>query len=665
MNLEKFFDPKSVAVIGASSDPKKVGFALVKNLSENKNIKIFPVNLEHKEIPEGVDLAVIAVKADLVPQILEDCGKKKIKNAIIISSGFKETGEVGKELENQISKIAKENNINLLGPNCIGVINTHENFNCTFAFANPLTGNIAFLSQSGALGTAILDIAVSEGVGFSKFISLGNEVQLNEINFLNYLKNDKDTESILVYLEKLSDGSAFMELVKEITKTKPIVVLKAGRSVSGVRAISSHTGSLAPDDAVFSSACKQSGVITVNSIREFFNMAKLFQMGIKKPLQKITILTNGGGPSVVATDLIENSKFLSLAELSEETKQKLKKVLPPAASIQNPVDILGDALSDRFENALKILVEEKESDAIFLLVTPQMMTEIQKTNELVKKYFKQKPIIPVFMGSPRNFLNFNFAKDVVEALDDLTPPAPLNLRGEKEAKPLPPRVPFKKLPQKGTLDEVLQQMPFEKMSQILNEYNIKISGKFIKNKDNLYNALNEYSGGPYAMKIISPDIIHKTDAGAVKLNIKNIEEAKKVWDEMHSKNQKANIEGVLVQKMEKNGREIIIGMKRDATFGPTILFGLGGILAEAIKDVTMRIAPISKEEALKMMYEIKGIKILQGLRGELSVNFDLPADIIVNLSRLALAHPEIKEIDLNPVIATDTSATIVDARIMV
>ena len=651
MNLEKFFDPKSVAVIGASSDPKKVGYALVKNLSQNKNIKVFPVNLENKEIPENIDLAVIAVRADLVPQILKECGKKKIKNAIIISSGFKETGEAGKELENQVSKIAQENGINLLGPNCLGIINTKNNLNASFAVQKPLPGKIALLSQSGALGTAMIDWAVDEGVGFSKFISLGNEVQLTEIDFLKYLKDDSDTESILIYLEKLSDGPAFMELVKEITKTKPIVVLKAGRSTSGIKAISSHTGSLAPDDVVFSSACKQSGVITVNSIREFFNMAKLFQMGITKPLQKITILTNGGGPSVVATDLIETSHSLILADLGEETKEKLKKVLPPMASVQNPVDILGDALSDRFENALKILVEEKETDAIFLLVTPQMMTEIQKTNELVKKYFEQKPIIPVFMGGHHDFVNFNFAKDVVEVLDNLAFLRPL----------------LRKLPQRRGLGEgkiSLSQMLFSDMSKILNEYNIKISGKFIKNKDELYNALNEYGEGPYAMKIISPDIIHKTEVGAVKLNIKNIEEAKKVWDEMYAKNSKLNIEGILVQKMSA-GREIIIGIKRDATFGPTILFGLGGIFTEAIKDTTIRIASLEKEEALKMMHEIKGIKILQGLRGQPPVNFDLLADIIVNLSHLATEHPEIKEIDLNPVMATENSATIVDARVMI
>ncbi|OHB14313.1 MAG: hypothetical protein A2431_02485 [Candidatus Zambryskibacteria bacterium RIFOXYC1_FULL_39_10] len=667
--MDKFFNPKSVAVIGASSDHKKVGFALVKNLSENKKIKVFSVNLENKEIPDDVDLAIIAVKAELVPQILEDCGKKQITNAIVISSGFKEMGPVGKELEDKVAAVAKQNNINLLGPNCLGIIDTKSDLNASFSPHKPLPGKIALLSQSGALGTAMLDWATGEGVGFSKFISLGNEAQLNEIDFLKYLKDDDDTDSILIYLEKVSDGGEFMRLVSEITKSKPVVILKAGVSEHGSKAVMSHTGSLVPSSMAFSGACKQAGAVTVSSLREFFNVAKLLSLGVKtnKPVQNLIILTNGGGPSVVAADLVDNSKSLSLVELNENTKEELKKVLPPMAAIGNPVDIIGDALSDRYEKALDVLCEVEEADGIIVMLTPQMMTEVEATAKLLMKYKNKKMILPVFMGGPSvqagrvaliesGLVNFAFAKDVTEALDGLTsPPAPLLDAGEGRKK--------KTISDSIPTESLLHQMPFNDTSKILGDFNIFINGKFLKNKDELYNSLNEYGEGPYAIKMISPDIIHKTDLAAVALNIKNIEEAKKAWDQMHSINSKANIEGVLVQKMSA-GREVIIGMKRDATFGPTILFGLGGILAEAIKDTTIRIAPISKDEALKMMQEIKGIKILQGMRGEPPVNFDLLADILVNLSRLALAHPEIKEIDLNPVMATDTSATIVDARVM-
>lgn len=685
MSLENFFNPKSVAVIGASNDKNKVGYALMKNLLDGAKREIYPITLSEKEIlgipasasvlniSEKIDLAIIAVRADIVPQVLADCGKKQISNAIIISAGFKEIDSVGKELEDQIKNIAKEQGMTILGPNCLGVVSTRENFNSTFATGSPPAGSIAFLSQSGALGAAVLDMAVSDNVGFSKFISLGNEAQLTEIEFLKFLADDEHTKSIFIYLEKLSNGPEFIELAGKISKTKPIVVLKAGRSSHGARAVSSHTGSLAPDEAVFSAACKQAGIITVNSIRGFFNMAKLFQMGTTKPLQKITILTNGGGPSVIATDLVDLSCSLSLAQISEQAKEKLKKVLPSMASVQNPVDIIGDALSDRFEKALEILVKEKETDAILLLVTPQMMTEARKTAELVKKYSPQKPIIPVFLGGPhitpaKEFLkengmvNFDFPIDAISVLASLSGGLP------KITHPDP------SLTTREGQGEQLTQMSFKDASKILNDYDLSISGKFVKDKDELYNVVNEYDGDALAMKIISSDIIHKTDSGAVALNIKNVEEAKKAWDEMRAKNQKANTEGVLIQRMEKparpnghsgGGREVIIGMKRDTTFGPTILFGLGGILAEAIKDTALRIAPVEKEGALKMMKEIKGAKILQGMRGEKPINFDLLTDIIVNLSKLSLEHPEIKEIDLNPIICSENSATIVDARIMI
>lgn len=676
--MDKFFNPKSVAVIGASSDKNKAGFALMKNLQSGGDREIFPVNLEHKEIPENVDLAVIAVKADLVPQILEDCAKKKITNAIVISSGFKEIGPAGKELEDKIAAVAKENNISLVGPNCLGIIDTKNDLNASFSPHKPLPGKIALLSQSGALGTAMLDWASGEGVGFSKFISLGNEAQLTEIDFLNYLKDDTDTNAILIYLEKVSGGGEFIRLVSEITKNKPVVILKAGVSEHGSKAVMSHTGSLAPSSMVFSGACKQAGAVTVSSLREFFNVAKLLSLGISmnEPVQNLIILTNGGGPSVVAADLVDNSKSLSLVELSENTKEELKKVLPPMAAVGNPIDIIGDALSERYEKALDILCKVPEADGIIVMLTPQMMTEAEETAKILGKLKEKKKIFPVFMGGPsvergkeelkkEGFVNFDFPRDLIGALDNLANSA---------AKFLAPRTSLEKLLQRGVLEEIsLSQMPFNDMSKILGEFDISISGKFVKNKDELYNVFNEYDDSFCAMKIISPDVIHKTDTGAVKLNIKNLEEAKKAWDEMHSKINKnsppshkatAGEQGVLVQKMEK-GREVIIGMKRDATFGPTILFGLGGILAEAIKDTTIRIAPVSKDEALKMMREIKGVKILEGLRGEPPVNFDLLADIIVNLSRLSVEHPEIKEIDLNPVMVTDTSATIVDARVMV
>lgn len=682
MNLENFFNPKSVAVIGASNDKSKVGFSIVANLLAGKKREIYPITLSEKEIlgipafssvsdvPSQIDLAVIAVRADVAPQILSDCGKKQIPNAVVISSGFKEIGAAGKELEDKISTVAKEQNISLLGPNCLGIIDAKSDFNASFCARKPLLGNISFLSQSGALGAAMLDWAIGTGVGFSKFISLGNEAQLNEIDFLKYLAEDPETDSILIYLEKVSDGKEFMGLLKSITPRKPVVILKAGVSNYGASAIMSHTGSMAPEARVFTSACKQAGAITVSSLQEFFNISKLLSLGAgtNNPVKNLIVLTNGGGPSIITADEIGLSKSLSLVKLDENVKNELRKILPPMAAVGNPVDIIGDAPAERYEKTLDILCQVREAEAIIVMLTPQMMIDVEATAHLLAKYKDKIKIFPVFMGGPSvkagrdtlvqsGLVNFTFSGNVVKALDSLAndAPKPESPRGDLEENSL--RSPLRNL-----------QMPFADMSKILSDHGISISGKFIKMKEDLESALKSVGDRPYAMKAILPSIVHKTDAGAVKLNISNLEEATSVWEEMEQKvlsqNPEAKIEGMLVQQMV-SGREVIIGMKQDVTFGPTILFGLGGILAEAIKDATLRVAPITKDEALKMMQEIKGVKILQGMRGEKPVKFDSLADIIVNLSRLSLDHLEIKEIDLNPVIVTEKSATIVDARFMI
>lgn len=683
-NLENFFNPKSVTVVGASSDKRKVGFALMSNLLSGKKLEIYPVTLKEKEIlgvpafgsvldvPGSIDLAIIAVRADMVPQVLEDCGKKQIPNAIVISSGFKEmVGSAGKDLEKRIIEIAAEQKITLLGPNCLGVIDTGNDLNASFSGRKPLAGKLAFLSQSGALGTAMIDWAVGEGIGFSKFISLGNEAQLTEIDFLKYLEEDNDTSAILMYLENINDGPEFMKIVSRITPKKPVIVIKAGMGSHGNLAAMSHTGALAPQASVFISACKQAGAVTVSSLRGFFNIVKVLSQEpkINPPVQRLIILTNGGGPSVVAADLTDRSRSLSLAELSEETKEALRKVLPPMAAIGNPIDIIGDALSERYEKALDILSGVENADGIMVIITPQMMTEVAETAKVLAKYKNKKKIFPVFIGGPEmqagrdeliksGMVCFMFPRDVTDSLDYIARNAPKLKSSLHHSQPI------------GDSAEG-RMMEFENILSLFSEYNIPVSGKFIKVKEDLDNALRECGNGPYAMKAISNAAVHKTEAGAVVLNIKNLEEANTIWEELWQKF--GQLEGILVQKMvggpafakASAGKEVIIGTKKDNTFGPTILFGLGGVLAEAIKDTVIRISPIEKEEALKMMHEIKGIKILEGMRGEPPVNFDLLADILVNLFRLALTHPEIKEIDLNPVIVTDASATIVDARVMI
>ncbi|MCK5590637.1 MAG: acetate--CoA ligase family protein [Candidatus Pacebacteria bacterium] len=674
MDFNNFFDPRSVAVIGASNNKSKVGYALLYNLLASGNAKIFPINPKETEIldtpcypsildvPEKIELAVIAVPAKIVPQILKECGEKKIPFAVVISAGFKEVGESGAELGKEIIEIAKEHNIWLLGPNCLGIIDMHSGLNATFGVNSPDKGGIALLSQSGALGTAMLDWAKDQAIGLSKFVSLGNEAVLTELDFLEFLKYDEQTKAILLYLEKVSDGKNFMHLVKEITKTKPVVVLKAGRSSRGGEAIKSHTGSIASENSVFETVCKQNGVIVVHSLRELFDIAKLFDIGILKPLKNLAILTNGGGPSIVTADLVEFSESLSLVDFSEEAKEKLKAVLPKMASVGNPIDLLGDAPSVRYRDALEILVLEKDIDAILTILTPQMMTEAKKTAEVLAFYHNLKPIIPIMIGAKavqegitaleeNGLVNFNFPEDAILALDNIA------LKKKKLKKPAVA---------KGD-QQNLTMMSFYETDALLTDYNIDLTGYFVKTREEL-EALDEQSlGQRFVIKALSEDIVHKTDMGVVKINLEGKDALLQAWDDIISISEQcvppAKIEGMLIQPMVQ-GKEIIIGMKRDSVFGPTIVFGLGGIFVEVFKDVSMRVPKIDETIARSMIEEIKGFSILNGLRGEKPVNFDALIQVIMSVARLSVEHPEIKELDLNPVIVNADSAHIVDARLM-
>ena len=691
MNLNNFFDPKSVAVIGASNDKNKVGYALVSNLKSNSR-KIFPVSISEtailglpayksvSAIKDKVDLAIIAVPAPIVPGVLEACGKKEVPAAIVISSGFKEAGDAGKELEKRIRMIAASYHIALLGPNCLGTINAHAGLNASFAAgtdtdAPPLQkGSLAVLSQSGALGAAMLDWACEEGVGFSKFISLGNEAALTEIDFLEYLAKDKETKAIMLYLEKVSDGERFVALMKGITKKKPVVILKAGRSARGSAAVLSHTGSLAPEGAIFEAACRECGAATVGSLREFYNLAKLLQLGTAKPPRAIAILTNGGGPSVVAADLVELSQTLALAHLSDRTKRDLAKVLPPMAALGNPVDILGDALPPRYESALKILVGEKAAEAIILILTPQMMTDAKGTAQLIAAYGKKKLILPVFMGREAvaegiqalhetDLVNFELPDDAIGALDALA----FAKFGKKQTKE-EPTTETKTPPKLSALKSAATLMDFAAARELLRKYQIEVAGQFVERKDALDAAMEMLGPGSFAMKVVSREISHKTDVGGVKLNIRNVNEAEAAWDEItksiRHKAPHAKIQGMLVQPMVQ-GLEIMIGMKRDPVFGPVISFGLGGIFVEAMKDVALRTTPVNKNGAQAMMQEIKGASLLHGARGQKPVNQQALIKLIINLSELAIDHPDTQAIDLNPVIASPKGAIVVDIRIIV
>jgi acetyltransferase len=425
----------------------------------------------------------------------------------------------------------------------------------------------------------------------------------------------------------------------------------------------SHTGSLASDDLVMRQAFHQAGIIVADSIRQFFNIAKLFSLGIKKPLTELVILTNAGGPAVITSDLIDLSKSLSLCKIDENEKAELKKVLPPMAGLNNPIDIIGDALSPRYDSALKILKHDSYQ-AIIVLVTPQMMTDDDKIAEVIANHSKNKILLPVFIGGQEvqkgievlkqnNLVNFDFPVDVVEALDKLA----LN-----QKKALTENTIAQEHSSSGTM------LSYEKTMKLLKDHGIVMKGILAKEKNDLREAMTKLGGDSFSLKVISKSVIHKTDMGAVKLHIKTLDEAEKAWDSMLASVLKikpdADIEGMVIQPMAV-GKEVIIGMKRDSTFDSTILFGLGGIFTEALKDTSFRVAPVTKEMALEMMHEIRGVNILSGLRGDKSVDFHKLANIIVSISDIAMSHPEIMEIDLNPVMAGADKTEIVDVRVMV
>lgn len=677
IHLHTLFNPNKVAVIGATNDETKVGYALMKNILSGSTREVYPITLSETEVlghvaytsvkavPGDIDLAVIAVRADIVASILEECAEKGIKSAVVISAGFKEMGEGGKKLEEDIARVAREHDIALLGPNCLGIMNAHANWNASFAVNNPRKGGIAFLSQSGALGTALLDWSNKEGVGFSKFVSLGNEAVLTELEFLEYLIDDEDTKAVLLYLEKVSDGKRFLELARRLASKKPLVVLRAGRSKRGSLAVASHTGSLAPSDRVFGAALAQAGAICIDSLRTLFSLSKLFELGLTtNDVQRIVVVTNGGGPSVNTADLIDLSTSLSLVTFNDEFKTTLRTVLPPMAAVGNPVDVIGDAGPSRFSDVLQILTGLDEVDVIIAIVTPQMMTDPKGIAEVLAQKHSKKAIIPVFMGGDtmlsgvnilleKNMVNFNSPTDVVEALEALA---------RHSKKILDPEAP------KPRLSTDLSMLPLAKMQAILTEYDLELEGIFVENREGVLDALRELGAGPYAMKAISSQLVHKSDLRAVKLNLPNAEALIEAWNDIelyvgnHTKD--AVIEGMLIQKMTA-GVQCIVGMKRDPIFGPTIVFGLGGIFVEILKDSSIRISPVTEEEALLQIQEIQGLPLLTGARGSNPVDLSALARVIASLSQLSLAHPEIEEVDFNPVFATPSGSHIVDARIMV
>jgi len=690
--LDYFFKPESVCLIGASTNPEKLGFKILKNLIDGGyKGKIFPVNPKAdtilnlkcyktvSEITDSVDLSIIVIPSEFVCEVVEECGKKGVRGIIVISAGFKEAGEEGKRREEKLKEIVKKYKIRLIGPNCLGIIDTKNKLNASFAFEMPPEGKISFITQSGALGTAILDWAVKENIGLSKFVSFGNKADISEIDLIEEFENDPDTNVILLYLEGVSDGRKFMDIAKKVTFKKPIIVVKSGKTESGMKTASSHTGSLSGLDTSFNSAIRQSGVIRADTIEEFFDYALIFSYQPVLKGDRIGIVTNAGGPSVIAVDMIEEIG-LKLAKFSNYTIESLKKFLPPASNIHNPVDVLGDAKADRYEKAIEYVVSDEGVDGIMVILTPQVTTEVEKTAECIAKISKkyEKPIIASFMGGKR-------VEEGIKILKENN--IPNYFSPERGIISFKAMINYKKSIEeraKGNIikfsvqnEKVKEKIDYFRRQQInligdiegreiLSLYGINVISSFLAKNENECEKFLRENKGIYVMKLVSPDIIHKTEAGGIKLNIRTPEEGKKAFLDIINSAKRykkdAKILGVQIQQMVEKGIEVIVGVNKDAQFGHLIMFGMGGIYVELLKDVSFRVIPLTDIDAENMINEVKMSKILKGYRNIPGMDINSIKETLLRISQLVSDFPEIKEMDINPLIVKENGCIAVDVR---
>jgi acetyl coenzyme A synthetase (ADP forming)-like protein len=691
--LKAFFTPQSVAVIGAAREPGKLGYGVLSNiLKYGYTGQVYPINPKADEIlglkcyptvldvPGPIELAIIVIPNKFVPQVMEECGRKGVQGAIIISAGFRESGMDGIKLEHQVLDIAKRYGIRVVGPNCLGIISTHTPLNASFAAGMPPKGSIAFMSQSGALCTAILDWALAKEIGFSHFVSLGNKADVDEVDLLQAWKDDKHSHVIIMYMEGLRDGQKFMEIARQVTQHTPVIAVKSGNTAAGSRAVSSHTGSLAGSERAYQAAFQQTGVLRATSIEQLFDYSLAFAYQPELKGRNIAIVTNAGGPGIMATDALESSG-MKLATLEPETIETLRQGLPAAANVYNPVDVIGDALADRYEHALKAVLKDKNVHGVLVILTPQVYTQIEETAEVVGRLaaLYDKPVLACFMGEEKvgpgikilnrySIPNYPFPERAVGALRAMAAfserrqrPAPQYERFEVDRERVAQIFARARSEGRVTLGDAESR-------EIMEAYGLRIPRSILARTVEEAVEAADSIGYPVVMKIASPDILHKSDIGGVRLNVANAEQVRDLFDLLIFRAQRympeAQIWGVLVQEMVAKGKEVIIGVNRDPQFGPLLMFGLGGIYVEVLKDVTFRIAPVSREEAVEMIDEIRSYHLLRGVRGEKPSDLDAIVDAILRVSQLVTDFPEIVEMDINPLMVHEAGkgAVAVDMR---
>ena len=696
MSESVFLSPKSIAVIGASDKQGSVGRAITSNIMNGYKGIVYPISPTREtvfdqkayksvlDVPDPIDLAVVITKNTIVPVVLEECGKKKIKGAIVITAGFKEVDEEGKKLEQKLKDIATKYGVKVIGPNCLGVMNLEPQtmMNSTFLKITPKSGKIALVSQSGAICAALVEDASAQGIGFSAVVSMGNKADMTEIDVLKMLADHEQTKVIVMYLEDMGDGQEFLKVCKQITKNnkKPILVLKSGRSPEGAKAAMSHTGALMGSDEIYDAVIKQSGAIRVDTMEELFDYATAFS---KQPLPTegdLVIVSNAGGPAIISTDSC--SKLgIKMAKI-EEIRPKIDAVIPPWGSSRNPVDIVGDADFNRFENVLNEVLAHKNVGSVISMCTPSATLDYDKLAEVIVKMSKKykKTMLASLMGLDEGITNreilangnvpyYTYAEGSIRALKAMlrftdwikTPEGNIAKFDVDKAKVS--KV-FDKVKEEGRTN-LLEEEGLE----ILSAYGFPLPKSILaKTEDEAVEAANKI-GYPTVMKIASPQIVHKSDAGGVKVNLSSDKEVrdafKVIVDNAKKYDSKAEIKGVLIVEMVKGGKEMIIGSKLEPGFGPVVMLGMGGIYVEILKDVTFRLAPFTDQEANDMISSIKTKKLLEGVRGEKPSDVEKLSECIQRLSQLVTDFREIKELDMNPVLVMEEGegCKILDVRI--
>ncbi len=699
-NLDKIFNPQRVAVVGASSNPGTVGYSVLRNMiNAGFTGVVYPVNPKRESVqgiqsypsvealPRTPDLAVLCTPAPTVPGLVRECGRAGIRGLVVLTAGFREAGEAGRALEAQVRSAASEfDGMRIIGPNCLGIIVPRIGLNATFAAGHPPDGNVAFISQSGALCTSILDWAVEEGIGFSHFVSVGNMLDVDFGDLIDFFGEDDKTRSILLYIESVSEARKFMSASRAFARSKPLIVYKAGRFAESAKAASSHTGAMAGEDAVYDAAFRRAGMVRVYEIGALFDAAELLAKIRPPGGPRLAILTNAGGPGVMATDALIARRG-TLAPLSPETTAKLNGLLPPFWSHGNPVDVLGDAPPERYAAALEILLSDPNVDAVLAVLAPQAVTDPTTTAQEVAAIAKKspKPVLASWMGGKlmrEGIAVFNRAGVPTYATPDQAVEAFMHLVDYarnlellyETPREVPVRFPLDQATVRKTLRPILEKggiLSEADSKAVLAAYGIPVVRPLPARSAEEAVARAEGAGYPVVLKVLSPDITHKTDVGGVALGLHSAEEVRAAYQRMvetvGKRAPRARIEGVTVQRMVDTSRgfELLLGAKKDPTFGTVLMVGLGGIAAEVYKDTALELPPLNERLARRKLESLRSWPLLQGYRGRPGANVDLLVETLIRVSYLVADYPEIKELDINPLLASPDEVVAVDARIVV